>query len=116
MTRQAPETIYYQGEKLSLTSYPPLPIKDDRVVFVKDTTSDILDTFNTTFCRRQYIGTWEIQQRKLYLSHLEGHYQLKTSMPIIADWFTGTLMISRNSKGEDVSSFNLEIENGLIID
>lgn len=32
MTIQIRETIYYQGEKLDIVGYPPLPKKDPRVI------------------------------------------------------------------------------------
>lgn len=115
MTKQVPENIIYQGEFLSLVSYPPLPRKDDRVVYVEEPPSDILDIFNTTMCWRRYIGTWEIREGKLYLSHLKGCYQLNSLKPIIADWYSGSLAILRNEKGEEVNNFNIEIENGLIV-
>lgn len=115
MTRQVPENIIYQGECLSLTSYPPLPRKDERVVYVEDPKSDILDIFGTTMCWRRYVGTWEIREGKLYLSQLEGRYQLNSPKPIIADWFSGSLTISKDDKGKEDSNFIIEIENGLIV-
>ena len=70
MTNQVPETIYYQGEKLDIYGYPALPKKDARVIYIEGYQGDpYFDIPNMTMCWRRYIGTWRIEEGKLYLCH-----------------------------------------------
>lgn len=116
MTKQVFENIYYQGDLLFLTKAPHLPKKDSRIVHVENPVQDITDIFNTTMCWRRYIGTWTILDGKLYLCHLKGFYQLASPEPILADWFSGTLSVSKVRNNDEASSFKVDIEKGLVIE
>jgi hypothetical protein len=49
----------------------------------------------STACWRQYIGTWEIRDERLFLRGLRGRLALVGEEPLFADWFSGTLRIPR---------------------
>lgn len=49
----------------------------------------------STACWRGYQGTWEIRDNFFYLMSLQGCWQLKSSVPLVADWFSGVLRIRR---------------------
>lgn len=116
MTIQASEIIYYQGEKLDIDGYPPLPKKDSRVTYIEGhRTNALIDIPNTTMCWRRYIGTWAVEDGKLYLCHLEGWYQMTTPEPIQADWFSGTLILETYQDERAVKLFELEIDKGCVI-
>ncbi|RDB42742.1 hypothetical protein DU490_11585 [Halomonas sp. DQ26W] len=116
MTIQIRETIYYQGEKLDIVGYPPLPKKDPRVIYIEGRRVDsILDLTNTTMCWRRYIGTWRIEDKKLYLCHLEGWYQMTTSEPILAEWFSGILTLDTYQDNKAVNLFEVEITKGYVV-
>lgn len=88
MTIQAREIIIIEGNKAFMASFPPLP--ESRVVRIE---SDLM-TLNSA-CNRGYIGTWEIEDGKLYLNKIKSErYELTGRYPVFAEWFTGTLKVN----------------------
>ena len=125
MTAQIHENLILNGEETSMAFCPPLPKKDLRVIKLKK--NDIVDGGNfifSTACWREYIGTWEIKQDKFYLSHIEGKYKLSEKTPILADWFTGVLIIPKGEMlyyvhmGFDSiyeEELHIKIERGVVV-
>jgi hypothetical protein len=97
MTAQRPETIFIDGKAHLLLTLPlerRFKRRHRRPPFRAPTTA----------CWRGYIGTWAIENSRLYLIKLEGNLcngtraNLRTvfpdaSGPVFADWFTGELRI-----------------------
>jgi len=88
MTAQMHENLILDGDETSMAFCPPLPKNDSRIVYLKDDNS-----YTSTACWREYIGTWEVKNNKFYLVSLEGRYKLLSNTPIFSDWFSGTLRI-----------------------
>lgn len=116
MTKQVRENVYYLSQRLSFIKAPHLPKNDSRVVYIESPEKDITDVFNTTMCRRRYIGTWEIKEDKLYLLHIEGYYQLTKSESILAEWYTGNLIIAIKDEDNDRKELQLKVDKGMISD
>ncbi|HDY7459589.1 TPA: hypothetical protein RQJ47_002560 [Vibrio vulnificus] len=93
MTAQVSEVLIYNGEKVRLHSAPTIPEQHPHIQ---------LDTkqpeFISTACWRGYVGTWEITNRKLYLTSVDGKYIV--TAPVFADWYCGTLVIPESEPGE----------------
>ena len=89
MTAQATERLIYKGEKLSLGNEPLGPfIQNNRLSYKFDVTSTAL--------WRGYIGTWTIEQNRLYLISINGSVDMEKLFPgfsggVFAHWFTGKL-------------------------
>lgn len=90
-----------------------------------------------TACYRGYVGTWEIQDNKLYLVKLVGYLDLFETLQLndlfphlsedrlFADWFTGELVLNGGKMIEYVHSgyesryeytILLQLVNGEVID
>lgn len=121
MTGQIPETLILDGEAQAMTFCPPIPddprlIREVRIELIqagpgnaqsrrvaKWTDADgqeheeeeERDMVFSTACWRQYRGTWEIKDGKLYLVAIVGCYRLAHPEPVLADWFTGVLRVPR---------------------
>lgn len=99
MTAQIPEQLILDGERMAMTFCPSLPDAHPRIVDVTTqrtaTSRENSALVNSTACWRRYIGTWEIRERRLYLTHLVGRYELLPGPSLLADWFTGVLRIPR---------------------
>ena len=121
MTAQIHEIVIYEGEQMALASDPGIPEDHPKIVldteFNQDSTEGLTmvinpapgvaattvagqtkdpkypSILNSTACWRQYIGTWEIKDGKLYLVDIIGKYKKIGDEPIFADWFTGRLKI-----------------------
>lgn len=96
-TAQIGERLIYNGEKHTMFSCPNIPQNDPRIrklsneeIQSKDFSKSII--FSTA-CWRQYLGTWEIKDRRLYLIEIIGTYELVGKEAIFADWFSGELRI-----------------------
>jgi hypothetical protein len=90
MTLQVSETLILDGVEHPMTCFPPLPESHPRII---DTHTD--PWRNLSACWRGYRGTWEIKQGRFYLVGIVGRYELQGGTPLFADWFTGTLHVSR---------------------
>lgn len=97
MTAQMPEKIVYQGANLELCTEP---LED---YFAKGGIRPALKSSTTALWRR-YVGSWEIVDDLLYLTHLDGRLvdgtKITVSMifpgfpeKVFAQWFSGTLRI-----------------------
>ncbi len=118
MTAQIGEVLKYEGKFASTKSiigFPEKiykPIEDKPVNFL----------IGSTACWRQYIGTWEIKDNKLYLIKIDGKVELINS-PVLADWFSGTITIHNNKlkryvhlgfESEFKNEEQIVIENGIV--
>ena len=101
MTAQIHEKIRYQGKRMRLASCPHFPEDHPRINeaseedIMKLAMDDKTEIIFSTACWREYIGSWSIRRGKLYLTKLEGRFQLAGSEAIFADWFTGELKIPK---------------------
>lgn len=114
-TAQAPDVILIDGKEYSLNTNPL-----DRYL---DKLGDKAPRFEAphTALWRGYVATWELAQGKLYLRKVEGHRDLgngaddagklnvdgmKELFPdksdVVADWYTGTLIIPNGEQVEYV--------------
>ena len=120
---------------------PPLPLYDIHIVELSDKEiKEITSQFSrenflsgkvksddmiiySTACWRQYVGTWEIKDGRLYLVGLKGRFKYVGDEPLFADWFTGVLRIPR---GENIiyvhmgfgsvyeKELHVKVENGVV--
>ncbi len=102
MTAQIHENLILNGKETSMTWYPSLPEHDPRIIELGDDPIEGDNIVFSTACWRQYLGTWEINNNKLYLLKLEGRFKITGDTPIFADWFTGTLKIPQGEMLEYV--------------
>jgi hypothetical protein len=94
MTAQAAESIYYEGKNRALFT---CPLED----YFKLAKVSSLSSINCTALWRGYLGSWEINQERLYLMALESisePLKLKDIFPdfsnrVFAHWYTGVLRI-----------------------
>ncbi len=126
MSAQIHEILIYEGENRSMASCPPLPKFHSRIkdLSEQDTTSDDGGgLLLSTGCWRRYVGTWEINDDRLYLVHLKGRYRLEGDGPLFADWFTGVLRLPQGKLLQYVhmgfdsiyeEDVNIEIESGIV--
>ena len=98
MTAQAPEKLLYKGEELTLCSEPLGP-------FLEFSGSTVKFDARCTALWRGYIGTWSIENDRLYLVALKGSVITDDEMSevgldalfpdypdgVFAHWFTGEL-------------------------
>lgn len=92
MTTQIPEQISYEGIALDLLEEPELPIGHPRLIELdRDTVIEQSWVFDSSACWRRYVGSWSVRQGVLYLTGVEGIYELLPGPDIPATWFSGTL-------------------------
>lgn len=99
MTAQIHERLILDGDLLSLTCTPPIP-KHPRIIHLDEKEVNTKECYSlafTTACWRQYIGTWEIKEERLYLRDIEGIYQLTGDEPLLAEEYSGTLQVPMGS-------------------
>jgi hypothetical protein len=93
MTAQASEILFYKGEEYQITSEP---LTD----FLKNSTKSF--NWTNTGCWRGYIGTWKIDNNKLFIVKLEGNstsgsvgldYLFPNQKEVFANWFSGELKV-----------------------
>lgn len=95
MSAQVHEELILNGEWTAMACTPDLPEHHVRIVETphwqpeREEDAVIL----STACWRQYIGTWEIRDERMYLRGLRGRLVLVGDEPLFADWFSGTLRI-----------------------
>lgn len=98
MTAQAHENLIYEGEETSMVSCPPLPAGHPRIVVLSPKEAhakDLPPVVTSTACWRGYIGSWEIRDGVLYLTRVQGRYEMLGDEPLLADWFSGVLRVPR---------------------
>ena len=113
MTAQIHECLILDGELFSLACTPPIP-QHPRIICVDEDEvnwDDYSPIVFTTACWRRYIGTWEIRDRRFYLTDIEGIYQMTGDEPIFVDEYSGTLRVPF---GQRVWVIN--VEAGCVVD
>lgn len=97
MTAQVEEKLIMDGEELAMSFCPPLPLEDPRLIRPDEDEmeEDEDGMVFSTACWREYIGTWEIKDGKFYLVGVVGRFRLTGGEPLLADWFTGVLRVTR---------------------
>lgn len=99
MTAQVGERLIYEGEELWMSSYPELPAEHPRVVYLgfdeMKIGDDVPSFVFSTACWRQYVGTWELRDGRLYLNDVKGSYRMTGGEPIFAEWVSGVLRVPR---------------------
>ena len=85
----------------------PIPLKHHKLVCNKNNKS-----FLHTACYRGYKATWEYKINKLYLSKIEGIYNIEK--PIDATWIRKKIHISHLSNNLALLKNNLKLEWELI--
>ncbi len=95
MTHQLHENLIYEGQKVSMFSFPGFPEDHPRIIRLTDKQLWAKGEPRrvSSNCWRGYIGSWEIKDGKLYLIGLERDYELEGDEPLIADWVTEELHI-----------------------
>jgi hypothetical protein len=101
MTAQFHENLILNGTKTSMAYCPDLPERHPRLLDrhaegLPGDDGDV-DCYSTA-CWREYIGSWEIKDGKLYLIRLQGRYRLRGNEPLFADWVSGILIIPRGER------------------
>lgn len=93
MTVQVPEELTFNGVRSEMRSIPVLPPLHPRIQEMPSIPSKDMDeaVLSSSACWRGYIGSWEIQEGKLFLRGLRGRYALLGEEPLWAEWYSGTL-------------------------
>lgn len=80
-----------------------------------------LTLLTTTACWRRYQAMWEIADHKLFLSHIEGCYQLvNPEQALWAEWITGDFRVAitqswfYNYDTQFEQEFWIQITNGVL--
>lgn len=90
MTAQVHEKLVMDGQTLRMACAPGFPEGLPGIVEVEDPGSG---PWYSTGCARGYVGTWEIEDGRLYLAGLEGYYRLQQPGRLFAHWYSGTLVV-----------------------
>ena len=135
MTAQIGDRLFVDGQEASMTSFPALPSRvrrkstktsPDTKIEERDGVPYLApDLTNSTACWRGYVASWTIQDDRLYLTEIMGKYELNSTEPVLADWFSGTLRIPQGECIEYIhmgfaSRYERErwltIEKGVLVD
>ena len=108
MTAQVREHIIIEGTLSSMATCPGIKEIPGKTIKLKEPPATDNFLIYSTACWRQYIGTWEIKEDKLYLVDVEGIYQKLSPIPIFAKWFSGTLVLE---KGEILKYIHMGFES-----
>ncbi|WP_051215946.1 hypothetical protein [Ferrimonas futtsuensis] len=93
MTAQTPDFMYLDGEFHALDDWPSLPALGQGVAPRADAEWEEVDkALLSSCCWREYLGTWSIDDGRLYLKEIRGKYRL-TDGPLFAQWFSGELTL-----------------------
>ncbi len=125
MTHQLHENMIYEGQDVSMFSFPGFPEDHPRIIELTDKQIWAKGEPRrvSSNCWRGYIGSWEIKEGKLYLLKLERDYDLEGDEPLFAGWVTAELHIIMDSDfpelraglvgGEKIE--RVAIKNGVMI-
>ncbi len=125
LTAQLHENMIYEGQDVSMFSFPGFPEDHPRVIELTDKQIWAKGEPRrvSSNCWRGYIGSWEIKEGKLYLLKLDRDYELEGDEPLFADWVTAELHIIMDSDfpelraglvgGEKIE--RVVIKNGVVI-
>ncbi|MCB2205307.1 hypothetical protein KQI65_11200 [bacterium] len=113
MTTQLPEVLFLDGEKREMTSVPVLPEQHARIVEEplwqpEDGEEAVIAS---SACWRQYRGTWEIRDGRLYLRRLQGRYRLSGQEEIWATWVTASLQLPAPDADQDT---RITVKQGVV--
>lgn len=124
MTAQMHERLIVGGKEMSVAGEPKIP-EHPRIVKVSEEEVNASGAFVfTSACWRNYIGSWEISDSRLYLIGITGIYKLIGEGPLFADWFSGILRVPAGPMRQYVhmgyaSTFErelyFEIRNGIVV-
>ena len=94
MTMQVLDTLILNGQPKGMLTSPPLPVHRPHALV--EVAADAIEDgiWNSTACWRGYVATWELDGDELYLKQVDGKYCLKGPGLLLADWFTGTIIVS----------------------
>lgn len=122
MTAQISESLSIDGEIHEMTYCPPLPpdtslLSKTETIMVEvaradgGTSLEVREQWidrdgvahvetscfltGSTACWRGYVGTWKIEDNRLWLVELIGRFRLAVPGPVFADWVTGVLRVPR---------------------
>lgn len=94
MTQQAPDTIFYHGTLYHLFGDAWWPRDHTRIqAGPPDTGHPVV---GSTACYRGYVATWRILNDRLWLAHISGKWSLVDDAPILADWYSGRLILTQS--------------------
>ncbi len=95
LTAQLHENMIYEGQDVSMFSFPGFPEDHPRIIALTDKQIWAKGEPRrvSSNCWRGYIGSWEIKEGKLYLLKLERDYDLEGDEPLFADWVSEELNI-----------------------
>jgi len=125
LTAQLHENMIYEGQEVSMFSFPGFPEDHPRIIELTDKQIWAKGEPRrvSSNCWRGYIGSWEIKDGKLYLLKLDRDYELEGDEPLFADWVTAELHIIMDSDfpelraglvgGEKIE--RVVIKNGVVI-
>lgn len=125
MTAQVDEILIFDGNRTSIVFHPPLPSSHPGIIKVDNRDSKNVDpVIGSSACWRGYIGTWEIQNDRLYLIDIVGCYQMIDNNPIFADWVSGLMRVRQGKlvycdrSGAKIyeQEIHLRIEQGQVIE
>lgn len=127
MTAQIKEILIYKGERFGMATEPLEPyIRKNDIKFNPNCV--------ISCCWRGYVGTWSIEDNRLYLVNLDTddngkkvglEYLFPNQKKVFADWFTGELHIPYGKLMKYVhqgyaslyeKELLLTIKNGIVID
>ncbi|WP_049782358.1 hypothetical protein [Pseudoxanthomonas suwonensis] len=78
------------GHPRSMMSCPDFPVGSFGIVEVENPGRGV---WYSTACWREYVGTWVLDNGRLFLWRLEGKYRLQNPDPLFASWYSGTLVV-----------------------
>lgn len=95
MTHQLHENIIYEGNDLSMTTCPKVPLDHPRVIELteEELFANGQPRVISSSCWRGYLGSWEIKDGRLYLVKLDRNLKLKGDEPLFADWVSEELNV-----------------------
>jgi hypothetical protein len=123
MTAQAQERLLLDGHETRMSSCPPLPEGDPRIVRIRD--AEVANRFVfSTACYRRYIGTWKLEAGRFFLVNLDGVFRMESPEPIFADWVTEVIKFPEGEVLDDYMGIptlyeferRLTIERGILVE
>ena len=125
MTHQLHENIMYEGRDLSMTTCPKVPLEHPRIIELtdKELFAAGQPRMVSSACWRGYLGSWEINEGRLYLIKLERDLMLDGPEPLFADWVNEELNIVveyafeglRAGPGPGNKTKKVIIRNGIVV-
>lgn len=93
MTAQIRDSIEYEGRKMGLSCDVPLPRKHPGIRYVEDGERDNF-LADSSGCWRGYIASWRIRNDQLFLTGIDGRYDLLGEDPLPAVWVSGKIRLT----------------------